>query len=210
MPMKLSAYVITFDSGFAPNPFGRYCTLACCKPTIRRKAEPGDIIIASTSSNSERAGCLVYAMRVKEVIQYQKYWHDSRFASRKPTKKTAVSKRGDNIWHQDASGRWHVCPEACHNESHSDRDISGVNSLVATEFFYFGRDAIPIPSRFAGIQAETQGHKNTRDLRTINRFWAWLSKIAPKQGRIGYPSHYRDNDCRRQAAMIEKDDIEES
>jgi len=26
------------DSGFVPNPFHGYCTLACCKPQIRRKA----------------------------------------------------------------------------------------------------------------------------------------------------------------------------
>jgi hypothetical protein len=35
--MKLSAYIITVDSGPVPNPFGRYRTLACCKTTIRRE-----------------------------------------------------------------------------------------------------------------------------------------------------------------------------
>jgi len=38
--MKLSGYIVRVDTGFAPNPFGRHCTLACCKPTIRRVAEP--------------------------------------------------------------------------------------------------------------------------------------------------------------------------
>ena len=32
---KLYAYVMTYDTGFAPNSFYGVCTLACCKPKIR-------------------------------------------------------------------------------------------------------------------------------------------------------------------------------
>jgi Nucleotide modification associated domain 2 len=52
--MKLSAYIVRVDSGFAPNPFGHHCTLACCKPTIRRKAEPGDIIVGGVRALRSR------------------------------------------------------------------------------------------------------------------------------------------------------------
>ncbi len=208
--MKLSAYIIAFDSGFAPNPFGRYCTLACCKPTIRRMAEKDDIVIATASSSAARPGCLVYAMRVREVIPYQEYWRDSRFLRRRPSDRTAVSRRGDNIWHQDRSGKWHVCPGACHDERHRERDTGGVNALVATEFFYFGRSAIRIPSRFADMLAQTQGHKNTRDRDRIDRFWDWVSEVAPKLGRIDYPSDFTDEGCRRQVTEIETDDAEET
>src|ERR1022692_4099561 len=83
--MKLSAYIITVDSGFSPNPFGRHCTLACCKPTIRRKAERGDVVIAIASAKYTHEGKLVYAMKVKEVITLQKYWRDARFGYKKPT-----------------------------------------------------------------------------------------------------------------------------
>jgi hypothetical protein len=208
--MKLSAYVITVDCGFAPNPFGRYCTLACCKPTIRRMAEKDDIVIASASSRAKKPGHLVYAMRVKEVIPYQEYWRDSRFARRKPSKRTAISRRGDNIWHQDRAGKWHVCPGACHDESQLERDTSGVNVLVATEFFYFGRGAIRIPLRFADMLAETQGHKNTGDREKIDRFWNWVSKVARRSGRIDYPSDFTEEGCRRQVNEIEADDTEET
>jgi hypothetical protein len=207
--MKLSAYIITVDSGFAPNPFGRYCTLTCCKPTIRRMAEKGDIVIACASASAPRPGHLVYAMRVKEVIPYQKYWRDSRFAGRKPSKRTAISQRGDNIWHQDRAGKWHVCPGACHDASHRERDTGGANALVATEFFYFGRSAVRIPSQFAGVLAQTQGHKNTSDWESIDRFWNWVSEIAPKSGRIDYPSDFTEEGCRRQVTDLEADDNEE-
>jgi len=33
---RLYLYTMTYDSGFAPNPFHGICTLACCKPGIRR------------------------------------------------------------------------------------------------------------------------------------------------------------------------------
>src|SRR5712692_3346145 len=69
--MKLSAYIVRVDSGFAPNPFGHHCTLACCKPTIRRKAEPGDIIVGTGSARYGLTGCVVYAMRVRDVIPLQ-------------------------------------------------------------------------------------------------------------------------------------------
>ena len=35
---RLYSYVLRKDTGFAPNPYSGYCTLACCKPpTIARK-----------------------------------------------------------------------------------------------------------------------------------------------------------------------------
>ena len=34
--MVIYEYVMTDDTGFAPNPFYGICTLACCKPVIRR------------------------------------------------------------------------------------------------------------------------------------------------------------------------------
>ena len=36
--MTVYSYIVAYDSGFAPNPFHGTCTLACCKPTIRRTA----------------------------------------------------------------------------------------------------------------------------------------------------------------------------
>jgi hypothetical protein len=206
--MKMSAYIIVFDTGFAPNPFGHHCTLACCKPTIRRRAEKGDIIAGTASSRYKHAACLIFAMRVKEVLSYQEYWKDSRFACRKVSQATTIGRRGDNIWHY-ADGEWHVSPGACHDESARERDTGGKNALIATEFFYFGREAIPVPSEFSGLLAKTQGHKNTYDSDAINRFWDWLCRTAPMRGRIGDPSEFNDEGCRAQCIDIEDDDVAE-
>lgn len=43
--MKYFFYILKHDSGFAPNPFYGFCTLATCKPEIRKQAEVGDWIV---------------------------------------------------------------------------------------------------------------------------------------------------------------------
>lgn len=206
--MKLSAYIVAVDAGFAPNPFGRYCTLACCKPTIRRKAEKDDVIVGTASARSAKPGHLIYAMRVLDVLPYQTYWADQRFQSRKPTAATAISRRGDNIWYRE-SGRWRVLGGSLHDISHRNRDTGGVNAVVAREFYYFGCEAIPVDADFKSLLASTQGHKNCREPQTIQRFWDWVTSVAPRTGRIGNPFEFTDAGCRAQCDVIEDDDIEE-
>ena len=46
MSNYLYLYVVDRDFGFAPNPFHGVCTLATCKPKIRKFAKVGDWIIA--------------------------------------------------------------------------------------------------------------------------------------------------------------------
>lgn len=50
---KLFSYVLRFDDGAAPNPFWGTCTLAICKPDIRRTANIDDWIIGTGSKNSK-------------------------------------------------------------------------------------------------------------------------------------------------------------
>ena len=191
--MKLSAYIVTHDSGFAPNPFGRVCTLACCKPTIRRNADPGDIIVGTGSAKIGLSGHLIYAMRVGKVLSFDTYWR--RYPSKRFSRRTRVTRRGDNIWHRDSLGNWRVIPGAPHAEKDRNRDVNGQNVLVSSDFYFFGRNAIPIPHEFKCIVATTQGHKNTYDPNVIRRFWEWIERTAPKRGRIGLPTDFTEADC---------------
>ena len=88
--MKVYSYVVARDFGFAPNPFHGFCTLATCKPVIRKKAEIGDIIIGigSGAQNSAYSGRMIYAMIVSEILTYDQYWIDSRFQGQHRTKST--------------------------------------------------------------------------------------------------------------------------
>lgn len=193
--VKLSAYIIRSDSGFAPHPYRGLCSLACCKPTIRRCAEPGDIVIATGPKNSEATHeKLVYAMRVEEVIGFDEYWR--RFPSRRPSSKSNVTARGDNIWHK-VRGTWTAIAGGGHDQAQEQRDIRGENVLLSRNFYYFGARAIEVPDRYKFLLATTQGHRNCLDEQKIEAFWAWLAMTAPKAGRIGVPTfHERFATCK--------------
>ncbi len=75
--MKLYSYIVTHDTGFSPNPFWGYCTLADCKPAIRRTAEVGDWIVGL--SPKPTGNRMVFAMQVDEILSYADYYHDERF-----------------------------------------------------------------------------------------------------------------------------------
>ena len=78
---RLYSYVVRSDNGAAPNPFFGCCTLAICKPRIRREAAVGDWI-AGIASKKLGAGRLTYAMRVSEVVPMLDY--DARFPQKRP------------------------------------------------------------------------------------------------------------------------------
>ena len=52
MKIKYLFYKMTHDSGFAPNPFGKYLTLAACTPNhSKSRIDVGDYIIGVESKS---------------------------------------------------------------------------------------------------------------------------------------------------------------
>jgi len=86
--MKLYSYIVKHDTGFSPNPFHGYCTLACCKPAIRRTAQKGDWVVGLTPKKDGNR--IVYFMRVDEnPLTFTQYWNDRRFKAKRPAEPTA-------------------------------------------------------------------------------------------------------------------------
>jgi len=145
---RIYSYVVRYDSGFAPNPFYGYCTLATCKPDIRRKAQVGDWVVGSGSNDRRvrRGGHLVYAMRVTETMTIDDYASDARFGSKKPFRRGSRKQScGDNIYYRTApDGDW-LQRDSFHSEAsgqanprHVARDTSVNRVLVSDDFVYFG------------------------------------------------------------------------
>ena len=68
--MRLFSYCIPVDDGAAPNPYWNVCTLAICKPVIRRIANVGARIVGVGSCNVKGKSYhnkLVYAMKVLKL-----------------------------------------------------------------------------------------------------------------------------------------------
>lgn len=155
--MKMYTYVITRDYGFAPNPFGGVCTLATCKPSIRKFIEVGDWVIATGPKiNYNKPGFLFFAMKVEEKISYNDYWNDERFQFKKPIFNGSLKQcYGDNIyyfddnlktWHQQDSH--HSLEKGEINPRNLKNDTRSPFVLISNHFYYFGRANTKIPKEF--------------------------------------------------------------
>lgn len=200
--MKIYSYVIEHDFGLAPNPFGGYCTLAVCKPKIRKSKnlKIGDWVIGTGSKAIENIsgrgyiGKLIYAMEVNEIIPFQQYWIDERFQYKKPNMNGSLqSIYGDNIYHKDADGNWiqsdsaHSFENGLTNEIHLKKDISGENVIISENFYYFGDVAPSVPQSLAKILHTGVGEKLVAtDLE--NEFFKWL--LSFNKGINGDPINW--------------------
>lgn len=186
--MQLYSYVVKHDRGFAPNPFWEYCTLACCKPKIRKSANVGDWVIGTGSVQNIGNDKLVYAMKVTEKITFDQYFKDSRFHSKIPGK-GRIEEAGDNIYYKNDNGEFMQC-ESSHTEEDKERDLSTHFVLISDHYFYFGKKGVVIPDNFKEIVKSGPGHKCNFDSKFINEFIHWLESNFSK-GLNGEPFSFK-------------------
>ncbi|MGK2742180.1 hypothetical protein ACSHT0_14905 [Tepidicaulis sp. LMO-SS28] len=192
--VKLYSYCIPIDDGAAPNPFGGACTLAICKPQIRRTAKVGDWIVGTGSKRSPAgnlSGAVVYAMRVTQTMRLREYDHLTRrkLQSKIPNLNSSRYEDwlGDSIYKFD---RFKITPtqrQGVHGAVDVDRDLSGLNVLLSDHFYYFGKNAVPLPSNLKPIVHQTQGHKVRVNEPYKDDFIQWLESHFA-QGIHGQPA----------------------
>jgi hypothetical protein len=166
-------YAVSYDLGFAPNPFGGLCSLACCKPQIRARAGLGDWIIGLTSTKLPPVMRCVFGMVVTGDTTFDDYWAHPDFATRRPKRNGSQKKQvGDNIYHRDAPGAHWTQEDSVHslddgsqcalNTAHDTR-INRV--LLSKRFVYFGAAAPPVPP---AVIHSLGYDKNPRDYRRFD------------------------------------------
>jgi hypothetical protein len=186
--MALFSYVVARDYGFAPNPFGKYCTLATCKPDIRAQANVGDWIVGIASKEDSVVPRIVYVMRVDEVHTYNTYWEDVRFQYKKPSRIGAVKHLfGDNIYYQDNLGNWlqvdshHSLDDGTPNVLNIVNDTRSQGVLVSQHFAYWGSNAIEIPEEFLNYNGETlmikRGYRRHFSADFVTHFISWFESL---------------------------------
>ena len=195
--MTLYSYTVRWDHGFAPNPFFGMCTVATCKPKIRKYAKLGDFIIGTGTAERALKGRLVLAMRVTQVITFDDYWTDSKFAMKKPLMNGSLEQRfGDNIYHRE-NGNW-VQADSRHSQLHGQVNLQNQNRdvgttdriLVSDDFIYWGGDGPKIPSSLGEFVHSHPGHKKNFSSTAIQRFVEW-SFGSGKRGRMADPYEWR-------------------
>jgi hypothetical protein len=192
--MRVFSYVVVSDSGFAPNPFHGTCTLASCKPQIRRSAKSGDVIVGMSS----RCVRVVYAMRVGRVLDFDGYWSNAVGAAKKPVMSSTVrDRRGDNFYEPLPGGGFrqhpslHTNEDGTENQKHLRRDLGGEHVLVGDRFAYFGKDGPPLPSELAFLRTG-RSHRCKFSEEQVLAVADWFERLP--QGVLRRPARWPSAD----------------
>ena len=196
--MKGFSYIISRDYGFAPNPFHGICTLATCKPIVRKHCDVGDYVIGLSPRNGGKGNKLIYLMRVTEVLTFDQYWEDPRFEVKKPVMNGSLKKcYGDNVYHHGADGAWmqedshHTNEDGSINEYNLKRDTKTTDRvLLSNDFYYFGKDCISLPKDLLRKITIGIGQKRL-SADVVRQVYEYVSSVAPKKGYLGEPKKFK-------------------
>lgn len=150
----LYSYVVATDSGFAPNPYFGVCTLACCKPALRRaigrkllrrtgladvnqlrRSQPDQVRrqgiwivgLAGSRLTDRPYRSVVFVMQVTEVLDFESYFED--YPRKRPIRTTATS-AADAAWHGDAiytgndPATAHQVTPCAHSRGHAEDPVA--------------------------------------------------------------------------------------
>lgn len=196
--VRLFSYVVARDYGFAPNPFYGACTLATCKPEIRKHASVGDWVIGTGSKGKDRQRHLVYVMCVHETMTFNEYWEDGRFQRKKPNLRGSLKQAfGDNIYFLDKEGQWqqlnshHSYNDGTPNLNNVKNDTQVNRVLFSTEYAYWGNSGPEIPQEFCdyngvNICCYRRGYKSKFPEELVSDFLTWFRSLD-ENGYLGTP-----------------------
>ncbi len=202
---RILSYVLRYDDGIAPNPFGGTCTLTICKPVIRRTAVKNDWIVGIGATNvrtvkgwtKEFKGKLVYAMKVSKVLSLEKYddYCKTDLKIKIPNiTDNQYSHLGDCLYNYE-SGEPVTRDPKVHNEEDQKKDLRGKNALLSNEFYYFGDQAIEIDDQYLRqIIHQNQGHKIVTG-EIVVEFENWLLKRGFNSNSVnGVPQLFKQKE----------------
>ena len=171
---KLCTYVVTKDTGLAPNPYWNFCTVAVCTPNRQHaRLSRGDWIVGVLSKR--RGHRFLYSMEVQEVLDRDKYFRDIRFERKKPNLRGNWRERcGDNFDSRAEDGTWIQHRNRFHlGPKYLAKDTRHSDVFVASRFWYLGRSATPIPEIFASLIGG-RGIRTNHDERMSKDFRRWI------------------------------------
>lgn len=138
-------------------------------------------------------------MRVEEVLTFEEYWADPRFACKRPnlagSRKVAF---GDNIYRPDGDGGFeqldshHSFSSGATDPGNLAADTGGKRVLVSHDFIYWGGDGPRVPAGLRSfgpdhedVCSKTQGHRCRFSDDLVAAAVRWMESFAERglQGR---------------------------
>lgn len=206
--MTVYIYVVDRDFGFAPNPFHGTCTLATCKPVIRRKAQLRDWVIGVGGKNLKATGRCIFAMEVTDTMCFDDYWASPKHKDKIPVRNgSRIMMNGDNIYHKESkiwrqADSHHSKPDGSPEPSNIKNDTQTDQVLISDHFYYFGDKAPEVPKTIF----EAMGYRNGRHHRVFKNYEAvelltWLRRTYRNQENqvLGDPFQFKKSAARYSA-----------
>ncbi|TDR31996.1 hypothetical protein [Hydromonas duriensis] len=192
---RLFSYVVKDDFGCAPNPYNGYCTLAICKPAIRRIAKKGDVVVGLDCKSSGNKRRIVYCMIIDDVLTWSEYINKCKtelpFNNRIPKNNRDT---GDCIWIDIADDKTkRALPSLSGHNGDADfaSDIErGKNVLISQRFWYFGTGneyKVVLPDDIDIIPARNHRSKTNHGFR--DKFEDFIVKKMDELKISGYGKH---------------------
>lgn len=191
----LFSYVVRWDHGFAPNPFHGVCSLATCKPGIRKKAVVGDWVLGTGPSKRGYADRAVFLMQVDEITTFDEYWRAPAFARKRPVLNGSFKVRfGDNIYHREHPGGPWIQSDSRHSQDGAIANVKNLqrdtgttdNVLLSRHFIYWGDRAPVIPAKFAKFHIGRPSYKYNYSDKDVADFLAWAAAFN-EHGLVSSP-----------------------
>ena len=200
--MTLYSYVVARDYGFAPNPFFNACTLATCKPLVRRHANIGGWVVGTGSKRKGLRDHLVFAMQVAETLTYDQYWADPRFRNKRPILNGSLKQAfGDNIYHRNPkTKKWiqenshHSLNDGSPNQRNVANDTQTDRMLIGFDFVYWGRLGPLIPRQFRLPKFDVRTRRGYKcrfsNDKLVEAFIQWI-RSTNATGYTGTPGEWK-------------------
>jgi|GEM_PF-530339 len=193
---KVYYYKLTIDNGGAPSVQGQLLTLAICKPTIRRCAQPGDWVVGFGAKSFEVVNRrwpngrfvpgqpLVFMARVTSKLGGGKYYLEPRFVDRPD----CIYERHGSRFQRRADALYHPEPECLPHDLGSYPVYEKADVLISDDFRYYAdggtfdyelqfpsiKDAFERIHRMHGVAQPNTSLSN--DFMALQR-WLWRQHI---------------------------------
>ena len=159
------SYVVAHDGGTAPCVDNKSLSLCICKPVIRKNVIIGDWIVGFARKEIGE-NLIVYATEVEDKMPMEEYFSDPEI------RRDKIYEFKDNEFIHNG-GNIHNSPKNWKS------DISGGFCLVSKKFWYFGKDALPVPDELEILYYPNVGQKKFTEesiLRNVKLFFESLDQ----------------------------------
>ena len=162
---KIYFYKLTCDDNGAPCVHDGLLSLAICKPMIRKKAQPEDLIFGFAANSLCRDNRLLYVARVTGKVGKGGYYVQEQFAGRDDCiyerRGSCFMRRTDAL---QLRPKLHPSPDDLKHDLGQYPDYAKADVLLSTDFRYFGANGTAgYKSRFPrlkeAVEALGRGHR---------------------------------------------------